>query len=223
MIALFFGLFLTLGNPTSQAEEAYRAGRYEEAKTLFTRALSEPGVPQGPILYNLGNCAYRLGHQIEALYYYRRALLRMPRDPEVLFNLQFTARQAGIAPAPRPWTDWLTPAEILALAAGLQSFGLVGIFVLRRRTTRILSALVVLSGLFGATELLRTQWFPDPPAGIVLAEVLLRPEPHSELPATLRLDAGDFVRVQELSERWIRITHPLGEGWTARQGVGVIN
>ena len=223
MITLLLGLLLTLGDPPTQADEAYRAGRYEEAIRLFTEALAEPGAHQGPILYNLGNCAFRLGRQFEALYHYRRAQLRMPRDPEVRFNLQFTERQLGITAPARSWTDWFTAAELLALAAGLQILGLVGIFRLRRRMAQILAGVLVLLGIFASSEFLRTQWFSGPPAGVVLAEILLRPEPHNELPPTLRLDAGETVRVQELSERWIRVTHPLGEGWAARESVGVIN
>ena len=51
----------------------------------------------------------------------------------------------------------------------------------------------LLFGIVGVQQFLQSQWFSGPPEGVVLREVLLRPEPNNELPVSLRLDAGDTV------------------------------
>ncbi len=238
MTPLLLALLLLLGNGASssgdanprdlaRAESAYRAGQYEEALTLFESALSEPGVPQGPVLYNLGNCAYRLGRHAEAMLYYRRALLRRPRDREVKFNLNLVERQldveaedsGSIGATITAWVNWFTPGELLVLVATLQGVGLVLLLLGRRGATPL-----VLVGLMGAVGLLQSQWFPSPPAGVVLTnEIGLRSEPHAALTVTVRLHAGQVVRVAEMSDRWVRVVHPQGAGWTERAGVGLVN
>ena len=238
MTPLLLALLLLLGNGASssgdansrdlaRAESAYRAGQYEEALTLFESALSEPDVPQGPVLYNLGNCAYRLGRHAEAMVYYRRALLRMPRDRQAKFNLTLVERRLdvesedgrSIGAAITAWVGWFTPAELLVLAAILQGTGLVLLLLGRRGATPL-----VLVGLMGAVGLLQSQWFPSPPAAVVIAsEIGLRSEPHAALAVNVRLHAGQVVRVAEMSDRWVRVVHPQGGGWTERAGVGLVN
>lgn len=229
MIALLCALFLGAGD-LGRAERAYRAGQYGEALTLFQAALDAPGAPQGPLLYNLGNCAYRLGRHAEAVLYYRRAQLRLPRDPELEFNLRLTERRLGVdAPVSESFVaaffDSFTPSALLWLVGGLQGVGLVGLVLLRRRrAARFGMALLVLLALAGAARLAQTQWFPGPPSGVVLAsEISLRSAPRADRAVTLELEAGETVRVQESSERWIRVVHARGSGWTERAGVGVVD
>lgn len=232
MIALLFGLLIGFSD-LDQAERMVRAGRYGEAHRLYRAALSEEDVPQGPVLYNLGNCAYRLGRYAEAMHCYQRALLRMPRDREVKFNLGLAEQQLGLdAPATESFgaamealADSFTPGEFMMMVGGLQGVGLVGFVLLRRRrVARDAMALLVLLGLAGGARLLHTEWFAGPPAGVVLAEeISLRIEPHTDLPATTLLKAGETVRVEELSDRWVRVVHPRGGGWTERAGIGVVD
>ena len=232
MITLFMGLLFTFTS-LDTAEEAYAAGRYREAFEQFEAALSEPGAPQGTIFYNLGNCAYRMERYAEAALYFHRALLRLPRDERAAFNLHLTEQQLGFwAPAEESFgaatlamVDGLSPGVLLALASVLQCAGLLGWVLVRRRPgLRNCMIVLVLISLAGAGRLVQTQWFPGPPMGVVLArEVALRPEPHTSLDITRKLKAGETVQVEESSDRWIRITHEKGSGWTERAGVGVVD
>lgn len=241
MTAIWFGLVLFLGggddsdqsgsSTWSRAEQAYRSGEYQTASALFDRVLSDPTMARGPTLYNLGNCAYRLDRYVDAALYYRRALLRMPRDPQVSFNLDLAERRLGreaphrsLAGTVMSWVQWLQPAELLLLAAALQVIGFIGLMRTRRgRRARVAMALLVVLGILGTLRLGYARFFPGLPVAMVLAsEIDLRSEPHTSLGITLKLEAGEIVRVAEMSDRWARIVHPQGSGWTERAGLGLV-
>jgi tetratricopeptide (TPR) repeat protein len=226
MIAPFLAMLLAVsaGGDLAEAERAYRAGQFRAAHAAFTAALSEPGVPRGPLLYDLGNCAYRLGSYAEATFHYRRAQLLLPRDPELAFNLALASRHLGIDPPSRPILSFLTGRELLSLVTALQTAGLLGFLLLRRRRfARRCAALLVVLGLAGAVRLVQAHWFPGAPEGVVLTEELgLRSEPRDGLPVAHRLKAGDLVVVVERSDHWLKVTHGTFGGWTERAGVGVV-
>jgi tetratricopeptide (TPR) repeat protein len=230
MIALCLAMLLACD--ADRAERAYRSGDFAAAMALYEAALAEPGAAEGPLLYNLGNCAFRLGRLPEAMLAYKRALLRLPGDPQARFNLSLVEQRLGagepagdsLLAGALAAVDGLPPRRLLLVAALLESLGLLG-FVLarRRRALRVTCALLVLVALLGAARLVQTQWFAGPPEAVVLArEVALRAEPHEEAATSLKLVAGEVVRVAERSERWARVVHARGSGWTERGGVGVV-
>jgi Tfp pilus assembly protein PilF len=99
MIGALFALLLALAQQSETlraAEAAYRAGRFAEAKLRCELALADPSLAPGPVLFNLGNCAYRLGRPAEALWQYRRARLHLPRDAALRANLALAERQLGL-------------------------------------------------------------------------------------------------------------------------------
>ena len=233
MIPLLLALLLLLPGANKDWETAWRQGRYQEAYDLLRVALESPGAPKGPLLYNLGNCAYRLGRHAEAVLLYRRARLRLPRDRQVRFNLQLAERPLGIsAPAQESFgravlrlVDAFTPWELLLLVIGLETFGLVGLVLFRRRRgLRAVMILVVLVAIGGAVRLVQRQWFPGRPAGVVVARAIqVRSEPHEQAKTLFRLRAGAPVHVGERAERWVRITHGQGDGWVPRESVGIVD
>ena len=231
VLVLLIGLMTASISP-AQAERAYHSGHYAEAYQLYQQALSEPDLAMGPLLYNLGNCAYRLGRHAEALHYYRRSQLRIPRDAELEFNLSLTERALGIDPrAPRSliavilaWLDQFAPALLLVIASSLQAFGLAGLLLLRaQRSTRRALALALLLGLTLGARLMQVQFIPSPPEAITLAsKIQLRSEPHLNLPVTLEITAGETLLIEDMSDRWAHVVHSTGSGWTERPGIGLI-
>ena len=71
---------------------------------------------------------------------------------------------------------------------------------------------------------MQRQWFPAAPEGVVMDhKIKVRTEPHAGMPVIVELRAGEIVRVEESSDRWARIVHVRGRGWTERAGVGVVD
>ena len=75
-----------------QAEQAYAAGKYEEAIEVYQKILGEQ-LESANLYYNLGNCYYKLGENTKAILNYERALLLNPGDESVRYNLKM-AQQA---------------------------------------------------------------------------------------------------------------------------------
>ena len=90
-----------------QAEAAWEKNAYHLALHLYQEAHKEDSLP-ADVLYNIGNCYFRLGERGLATLYYRRALHRNPGHPEALQNLQFLQRKTGAIAIERPtYQKWI--------------------------------------------------------------------------------------------------------------------
>lgn len=235
MTALLVSILVALAtqpiDDLNRADAAYKAGRYQEAYSLYETALTRPDVPQGPVFYNMGNCAFRLNRHAEAVLQFSRAQKRLPRDGAVRFNLALAERALGIerplyesfSDALRSLADAFTPNEFLVLVSVLQTAGLVGLILFRRqRAARNAMVFLVLIALAGTARSVQIRWFPDTPDGVVLhEEIEVRAQPHADRGVIFDMKAGETLRVEESSDRWVRVTHTRGRGWTERDGVGL--
>lgn len=90
-ILLFFSAGFLWANPAEQqlqaANEAYRAGNFEEAATQYEAILKE-GYRSEALYYNLANSYFRLGEQGRAVLNYERALMLDPTDADTRHNLE---------------------------------------------------------------------------------------------------------------------------------------
>lgn len=90
-----------------QAEAAWDKNAYRLALHLYHEAHSDDPLP-ADVLYNIGNCYFRLGEPGLATLYYRRALHRNPQHPEALQNLRFLRRKTGAIATEHPtYQQWL--------------------------------------------------------------------------------------------------------------------
>jgi Bacterial SH3 domain len=219
-------IFGLKASPAARADRAFATARYEEAFALYGAALDATAAGDGAVLFDLGSAAWRLGRHAEALLFWRRAALRLPRDPEVAFNVSFAERQLEVEAAKSDAVfavlSRFARGERLAAGAALAAAALVGmIFARRRRLALVLLAATFLLGLALIAHALG--WIAGAPRGVVLApEIGLREQPHRDSAAGLRLRAGETVRVAEHSDRWARVVHARGSGWTERAGIGVV-
>ena len=234
---LLLAVILAIGPPAIQADpfargvENYAARRYADARADFLRALDAAAPDhRGAALYNLGNCAYRLGRPAEAVWYYRRALLRDPGSKVISFNLGLAEEQLGLdfgddlAPALRAGIERVPAAVWTVAAAVLQTLGLV--LALRskgRRRLRLVASVALLLGVSAAMVGAGATW-PAGYEGVVLEQDLpVRAAPHDDVVESFTLGAGERVRVLEWSDRWIHIEHDAGRGWARRARVGVVD
>ncbi|WP_417363043.1 tetratricopeptide repeat protein [Galbibacter sp.] len=96
-IALFLGLmfyafptFAQQGNLElfEKANSLYNKGEYQTAIEDYLK-ISESGQHSAELYYNLGNAYYKLNQIAPSIYYYEKALLLKPKDPDILNNLQY--------------------------------------------------------------------------------------------------------------------------------------
>ena len=106
VLTLSFGLQAAAQeNPLfSKATEAYNKGRYDEAISYYEQIL-ESGSHSAAVYFNLGNSYYKKNEIAPSIYYYEKALLLEPGDPETLNNLRFAQNMTLDAITPLPQTD----------------------------------------------------------------------------------------------------------------------
>ncbi len=211
---------------------AYTDGQFEAARAIYERTLADPTAARGPLAYNLGNCAYRLGRHADAVLWYRRALPHLPRDAELRFNLTLAEQHLGVDNAPTSPTamawaiaDTCTVGELLALTASLQTLGLA-MCLLRRRSWagRPLGAALIVLGLLAATPLAVETVGGRAPGAVVLTPTAdLRASPDETAPVTARLGAGELVDVVAETADWLQVEHRRGRGFVRAAAVGVID
>jgi len=222
--ALLLVLCLALGDDILvSADRAYRDGRFPEAHELWLAALDDPELARGPLLFNLGGCAYRMGQVPDAILWWHRARLRSPRDPEIGFNLRRAEQELGLPAAARAWHEWLTAHELLVLTLVLQSAGLIGLVLWQRRLARVVFAGLVLATLPAVSTLLASDPAARSRAAVLLtSRAALRAEPHAELPGQAGIAPGTLMRILARSDRWVRVECAVGDGWIERSAVGLI-
>lgn len=74
-----------------QASDYYREQKYQQALEIYlTKDQNNPF-----ILYNIANCYYKMGNKTYALVYYLKAFKLLPRNKDIRYNLELTAKQTG--------------------------------------------------------------------------------------------------------------------------------
>ncbi|MCL5246363.1 tetratricopeptide repeat protein [Cellulophaga sp. 20_2_10] len=71
-----------------KATEAYNDGKYDTAIKDYL-AIIDNGKHSAELYYNLGNAYYKLNKVAPSIYYYEKALLLKPNDPEIKNNLGY--------------------------------------------------------------------------------------------------------------------------------------
>mgnify|MGYP000565690846 CR=1 FL=1 len=72
----------------TNATEAYNSGDYNKAIENYLQII-EAGKHSSELYFNLGNSYYKLNQIAPSIYYYEKALLLKPNDPEIMNNLGY--------------------------------------------------------------------------------------------------------------------------------------
>jgi tetratricopeptide (TPR) repeat protein len=103
LLQLLLALLLLAGAARAQdaGADAYRAGDYDTATTLWQDALSVAEAPpeRARLCYNLGNAAYRRGERLEAIGWYVACLRLAPRHARAWANLELARAEEELPPA----------------------------------------------------------------------------------------------------------------------------
>src|SRR5687767_11475296 len=74
------------GASSTSGEALYKKGQYQEAAVAYEKLLAAG--ESAALLYNIGNCYYKLNNWGKAILYYEKALVHAPTDADILFNLR---------------------------------------------------------------------------------------------------------------------------------------
>jgi hypothetical protein len=227
----------TSGARVAEANQLYEAGQFVEAVAAY-QTLADAGVEDGTLYYNLGNAYFKTGDLGRAILNYRRAQALLPRDPDVIANLQLARAQTtdrlevedGDALASfvrRILVEWTTLDEAAAIALGLWALlcALVVTAILWPRGRRGLSYGITVVGVLSILGILSlsirvSETRGSAPAVVVAQNVEVRSGPGMDYLAEFTLHAGAEVRVLEQRDDWARIALPGDlQGWIPNETV----
>lgn len=247
-------LLALLGSPSTgkasetrhpSARDAWKSGDYQQALEIYQKQFPDPGKTPPDVLYNIGNCHYRLGQPGYAALAWRRALHADPTHTRARNNLRFVEIQQGAtAPTIRPWQSPLaftrrdTFRTILCAAGWTAALAILTLF-LYLRSRKILTVSLVIASLAGiatAAAGFALHFYPDahsagPPErhAVTLTETPIYPDAHrtTQGPAPnnqqSRLAPASLVIITARRGPWTHITTPDNQqGWVETKTLGKI-
>ena len=215
----------------ARARDAYRAGEYESAGTLWeleldrlsARSLSTNPRQRARILYNMGNASYRAGELMLAVGWYSAALRLATRDGDLWANLELARSEAGLEPADRgdlaattrrvlsaftrAESEWLVLLGTALLALALGGEALRGGLLWRSLSRWAVLGLALLSAplLFDLVHAGEHPMLVVAPDGATA-----RAEPRSEAKSIDRLEAGIEVAYLDRLPGWVQVADDEG-------------
>ncbi len=214
-----------------QANTAYEAGEFTQARAKYERLLGERAA--GPALaYNLGNTHHRLGARGQAILWYERARRLAPRDEDIRFNLSL-ARSSLKDEEGLLWETLdrvLTPTELPWVVAGLiwLLFGLSGTALWWELPwTRIRGGICVLLLLLlplGGWWLARARHQVASWAVIVSPDVEVRSGPGDQYTVGATVPEGRRALILNRRPGWVEIGIPSQslKGWVVEKDIAKI-
>jgi len=210
------------------ANDAYRAGKYDEAKVNYLR-LVQAGQYSADLFYNLGNAWFKLGDQGRAILNYERALLLNPRLVEADANLRSVLKLVGNDDLPTLrdraglYADYFVLLAVIAF--WIFAFALVFSFGKPRPLTRFCRVLCALAGLIWIAGASAANWVREGPkdpnrAVVVDSAADLKYGPAVSARSVEGLQIGNHIQI--LSERgeWTFCRTTNGSlGWILTQKV----
>ena len=216
-----------------EGNRLYQEGDYEGALGSYLR-LIDAGFEAGEVYYNIGNSYFKLGDVAHSILYFERAKRLLPRDQDVLVNLDLARSLTvdRIEARSRFWlfglVEWwvrLLPRNILTTVVGAAYLFAMGggiVVIVRRglpsaawggRVSLVSSGLLLVFGLNLAVrdfDIARAE-----EAVVIQSLVPVRSAPLDDEALTLfTVHEGTKVRVDRRSEAWAEVVLEDGRvGW----------
>lgn len=224
-----------------QANAAYQAQKYNQAKKLYLKIVSS-GNEGSVLFYNLGNASYKNGDKAEALLWYERALRLDPSNEDIKHNIAFVNQHITdkIDQVPdfiivRWWnsasmsmtsTNWAIFSIIISF---LLVIGLIIMLVTPKQWLRstgfivaiLMMLMLTLSIIFSHKEYVRYEKNPE---AIVMQGVLnAKSTPNDSGADLFIIHEGLKVTITDRLNEWYEIRIPNGEkGWVNKKSVEII-
>jgi tetratricopeptide (TPR) repeat protein len=227
MIGCVFVLSL-LAQDLERAERAYRQGEFAPAMKLYEEALVERTEHRGAVLFNVGNCAYRLERYAEAVLWYERARQRLqgPALASALTNRSLAQAALGLdaGAAGNDQQDGIGAADRTAVlvACLLQTGGGLAFVLARDRRRRRFGLGITAIGFGIAAQCALQQFGGEAVRAVVLQGLPLRSSPEAASSAIAQAKAGALATVTDQRADWVRLVTPEGSGWVLRSGIGLV-
>ncbi|WP_411029172.1 tetratricopeptide repeat protein [Spongiimicrobium sp. 3-5] len=225
----------------SRATKAYNAGEYEKAVESYLKILDN-GEHSAELYYNLGNAYYKMSQIAPSIYYYEKALLLKPNDPEIKNNLSFAQNMTLDAIEQLPETGlskiYRNIVEVLSFEQwAYVSVVCIMIFVLAyllfyflryssHKRIAFVSSIVAL--IIGVISILLayieyTDFSEDQPAIVFQEESIVKSEPNNRSQQAFKLHEGTKVNVLEVLDDWKKIALVDGKtGWISSEDIKLL-
>lgn len=225
----------------TQATDAYNDGDYEKAIEFYNSIL-ENGQHSAALYFNLGNSHYKLNEIASSIYFYEKALLLRPKDPEILNNLGYAQNMTLDAIETMPETGLSKIYKMVTNKLSFDQWAYVGIgfiflFVIlyilfyyfqyssRKRWAFIGSIaslfIAIITIVFAFVQY--NDFNQDQPAIVFADEIGIKAEPNAQSNEVFVLHAGTKVNVLDGLNAWKKIRIPDGKtGWISSSDIKLL-
>jgi tetratricopeptide (TPR) repeat protein len=227
LVSFAFGAFATMQERWLQGYQAYEKGAYQEALTKY-ESIENPGPA---VWYNMGNCFFALGNDLDALVCWRRSQKFM--DP-VLYQKAEQAirnlRERYSIEQNRGFIDRsITSLLMVSMYGSLLFWQLLTIifwlffllclpfFVFRKKWVVVIGAValfIVLGAMLFTKYVAMTQQH-----ALVAAESQLCIAPDERFSQGSHLDRLQEVRILEKKDSWYKISQRNKVGWVKAENL----
>jgi tetratricopeptide (TPR) repeat protein len=228
-------------NLFAQANLEYQKNNFGSAEQMYRRIL-DSGLESGPLFYNLGNACFKQKRLGEAIWYWEKALQRMPGDQDTRENLQMANLlivdriEVPADPFPVRVLEWLQNFLSLSQQAWLVLIlfialnAMLSVYLLSKNSRHVSRAFVgfIVLGLlfiiFGCSWSWKIYQQNNRKDGILVeqkADVLSGPGVQNITLFTIH--EGIKVRVHGSTNGWYQISLPNGwNGWLPQEKLRVL-
>jgi len=219
-----------------QANQVYKNTNYSKAILLYNKA-SAMGFTPGGLYYNLGNAYYRNGQLGKAIAAYLKARQLLPRNSDVLENLNIARAQTidKVAPAepPAALRQFLflyykfSLDELLWMTAGLIAIFFISLsiyaFFSFSPIKSIIKITAVILIIIGGTAAVKFKHISSHSTGVVVSkEAVARAGPGESYAETFVIHNGTEVNILESKSNSAKIRVDKKKGWININDIDII-
>ena len=225
----------------NKGTDSYNEGEYEKAIENYMEILNN-GQHSAELYFNLGNTHYKLNQIAPSIYYYEKALLLKPKDPEIINNLAYARNmtldaieilpETGISKIYKSITGFLsfdqwayTAVTFMILFVLLYIAFYYFKYAVQKRIAFIssLASLIIGAVSFVFAFVLSNDFKADQPAIVFANEATIKSEPNDRSQAVFKLHEGTKVNVLEQLNDWKKIRIVDGKtGWVSSSAIKVL-